>query len=235
MRRSVAITWHASFLVASAVLYFFFVLPRWYELAGTTSHTLGTALRIVCGVLVALSALPVLLTLQRTSKPEYATPQLALSLRIASIALHILGGVLILGTAISEIWLTLDKAGVWLFGIYGAAAGVTLLAALTFYLAFLAELPPPPPKPIKAKKAAEAAPEPIEPESEATDEASEEQSDTAESEAGTEAESEDAASTDTEETAETEAPAAGGKLRNRRAGKGSGLLGRSGGASQEKD
>ena len=37
---------------------------------------------------------------------------------------HVLAGVLIIGTAISEIWLSLDAAGQWLFGIYGAAAAI---------------------------------------------------------------------------------------------------------------
>jgi hypothetical protein len=64
----------------------------------------------------------------------------------------VLAGVLILGTAISEIWLSLDSAGRWLFGSYGAAAAIALLGALTFHLAFTAELPPPPPKPLKPLK-----------------------------------------------------------------------------------
>lgn len=151
MRRPVAIIWHASFLVLAALLYFFFTLPRWNELTGDWSHTLGTAMRIVCGLVIALSALPVLFTRQRTALPEYGTPQLALTLRTWSIVLHIVAGVLIIGAAISEIWLTLDQAGTWLFGIYGGAAGLALLAALAFYLAFVAELPPPPPAPLKVK------------------------------------------------------------------------------------
>ncbi len=151
MRRPVAILWHASFLVLAGLLFFFFALPRWNELTGDWSHTLGTAMRIVCGLVVALSALPVLFTRQRTARPEYGTPELALSLRTWSIVLHIVAGVLIIGAAISEIWLTLDQAGTWLFGIYGGAAGLALLAALGFYLAFVAELPPPPPAPLKVK------------------------------------------------------------------------------------
>ena len=75
-----------------------------------------------------LAALPVLFTRQRTALPEYGTPQLALTLRTWSIVLHIVAGVLIIGAAISEIWLTLDQAGTWLFGIYGGAAGLALLA-----------------------------------------------------------------------------------------------------------
>ncbi|GAB1814423.1 hypothetical protein [Mycobacterium sp. MUNTM1] len=152
MGRKVAIPWHASFSIAAGFLYFFFVLPRWPELMGDTAHTLGTAMRIVTGALVALAALPVVFTLLRTRKPELGTPQLALSIRIWSIVAHVLAGVLIIGTAISEIWLSLDAAGRWLFGIYGAAAAIALLGIFAFYLSFVAELPPPPPKPIKPKK-----------------------------------------------------------------------------------
>ena len=152
MGRKVAILWHASFWIGAGVLYFYFVLPRWPELMGDTTHSLGTALRIVTGALVGLAALPVVFTLLRTRKPELGTPQLALSMRVWSIVAHVLAGVLIIGTAISEIWLSLDVAGQWLFGIYGAAAAIAVLGFFAFYLSFVAELPPPPPKPIKAKK-----------------------------------------------------------------------------------
>jgi hypothetical protein len=151
MGRKVAVAWHASFSIAAGVLYFFFVLPRWPELTGGTSHTLGTALRIVTGALIGGAALPVVFTLLRTRRPELGTPQLALTLRTSSIGLHVLAGVLIVGTAISEIWLTLDSAGRWLFGIYGAAAAIALLGVFAFYLSFVAEMPPPPPKPLKPK------------------------------------------------------------------------------------
>ncbi|MGE2731802.1 hypothetical protein ACQI4F_20210 [Mycolicibacterium vaccae] len=152
MGRTAAVIWHASFSVAAGVLYFFFVLPRTFELLGDTSHTLGTILRIVTAVLIGTAAVPVLLTLLRTRRPEFGTPQLALTLRTTSIALHVLAGVLILGAAISEIWLSVDSAGQWLFGIYGAAAAIAVLGMLSFYLAFVAELPPPPPKPVKVKE-----------------------------------------------------------------------------------
>ena len=152
MGRKVAIPWHASFSIAAGVLYFFFVLPRWPELMGDTTHSLGTALRIVTGALIALAALPVVFTLLRTRKPELGTPRLALSMRVWSIVAHVLAGLLIIGTAISEIWLSLDAAGQWLFGIYGAAAAIGLLGIFAFYLSFVAELPPPPPKPIKPTK-----------------------------------------------------------------------------------
>ncbi|HUH71613.1 MAG TPA: hypothetical protein VLZ05_23665 [Mycobacterium sp.] len=151
MGRKVAILWHASFSIGAGVLYFFFVLPRWPELMGDTTHSLGTALRIVTGALVGLAALPVVFTLWRTRKPELGTPQLALSIRVWSIVGHVLAGVLIIGTAISEIWLSLDAAGQYLFGIYGAAAAIAVLGFFAFYLSFVAELPPPP-KLIKAKK-----------------------------------------------------------------------------------
>jgi hypothetical protein len=152
MRRGVATFWHATFSIVAGVLYFFFVLPRWPELMGDTSHGLGTALRIVTGVIVALAALPVVFTLLRGQKPEFNTPALALRLQTWSVVAHVLAGVLIVGTAISEIWLNLDNVGQWLFGVYGAAAAIALLGIFGFYLSFVAELPPPPPKPIKPKK-----------------------------------------------------------------------------------
>ena len=152
MGRTAAVIWHASFSFAAGVLYVFFVLPRWPELRGYISPTLGTVLRTVTGALLGLAALPVVFTLLRTRRPEHGTPQLALTLRTASIGLHVLAGVLIIGTAVSEIWLDLDSAGQWLFGIYGAAAAIGLLGMFAFYLAFVAELPPPPPKPLKPKE-----------------------------------------------------------------------------------
>jgi hypothetical protein len=152
MRRWVAVLWHASLSAVAAALYFAFVLPRWWELMGVTSHTLGTVMRIVAGALIGLAALPVVFTLLRTRRPELRTPLLALRLRTASIVLHVLAGAVIIGAAISEIWLSLDDAGQWLFGLYGAAAALALLGILAFYLADIAELPPPAPKPLKPKK-----------------------------------------------------------------------------------
>ena len=152
MGRRAATFWHATSSVAAGVLYFFFVLPRWPELMGDTSHALGTAARIVAGVLIALAALPVVFTLLQLRKPEFGTPALALTLRTWSVVAHVVAGVLIVGTAISEIWLNLDSVGQWLFGIYGAAAAIAVLGIFTFYLSFVAELPPPPPKPLKPKK-----------------------------------------------------------------------------------
>ncbi len=238
MGRKVAILWHASFSIGAGVLYFFFVLPRWPELMGDTTHSLGTTLRIVTGALFGLAALPVVFTLLRTRKPELGTPQLALSIRVASIVTHVLAGLLIIGTAISEIWLSLDAAGQWLFGIYGAAAAIAVLGFFAFYLSFVAELPPPPPKPIKAKKAkkrkkgdeaeeateeveAEAEPEAEETEQAETAEPAEEPAEvTAETKPETEPEAATEAAPATQDAEDTEESQAG--LRNRRPmGKGS--------------
>lgn len=153
MGRVAATAVHLTLWVLAGALYFLFVLPRWWELMGDTSHTLGTVLRIVTGILIGLAALPVLLALLRSRKPEYATPPLALRLRLASVVLHVLAGVLIVGTAVAEIWISLATGGPWLFGVYGAAAAIAVLGLLAFQLAYTAELPPKPAKPKKEKKA----------------------------------------------------------------------------------
>lgn len=152
MGRKWFVLWHALSAIAAGVLYFYCVLPRWYELMGDMPRALGMAGRIASGALIGLAALPVVFVLLRTRRPELGTPQLALRIRVWSIVAHVLAGVLIIGTAISEIWLSLDAAGRYLFGIYGAAAAIALLGVFAFYLAFVAELPPPPPKPIKPRQ-----------------------------------------------------------------------------------
>jgi hypothetical protein len=207
MGRIVAVVWHASFSIAAGVLYFFFVLPRWPELLGDTSHTLGTVLRIVTGALIGLAALPVVFTLLRTRRPEFGTPQLALTLRTSSIALHVLAGVVIVGAAVSEFWLTVDSAGQWLFGVYGGAAAIALLGIFAFYLAFAAELAPPPPKPLKAKKAKQGR----RGRRKATEDAEDAGEDVAEGEEATEDESEERSESESDEkpaevTAEAEEP-----------------------------
>jgi hypothetical protein len=210
MGRKVAIPWHASFSIAAGVLYFLFVLPRWWELMGDTTHSLGMTLRIVTGVLLALAALPVVFTLLRTRKPELGTPQLALSLRVSSTVAHVLAGVLIIGTTISEIWFSLDAAGQWLFGVYGAAAAIGLLGIFAFYLSFVAELPPPPPKPIKPKKPkqrrrgkkGDADSEDAE---EASEDTESEETEEAETEAAEASETEVSETEESEETEDTEA------------------------------
>lgn len=226
MGRTVAVIWHVSFSIVAAGLYFFFVLPRWPELMGQTSPTLGLILRIVTGVLIGLAALPVVFTLQRTKRPELSTPELALRLRTASISLHVVAAVLIVGTAVSEIWLSLDSFGPWLFGIYGAAAAIALLGIFAFYLAFLAELPPPPPKPVKTREKAErrgrkkAAAEDTAEDTSATEEIEETEAveETAEADAAETAETAEAESGESEEAAEDDKDeeSAGTSLRNRR-------------------
>ena len=147
MGRKAALLAHAALSLVAVVLYVLFVIPRWWELTGDTSHALGNALRIVTGALVGLAALPVVFTLLRTRNPELGTPRLALSLRLWSIMAHVLSGVLIIGTAISEFWLSLDAAGPYLFAIYGAAAAIAILGIEAFHLSFVAEAPPKPLKP----------------------------------------------------------------------------------------
>lgn len=151
MSRTVATVSHASLSTFAALWYFLFVIPRWWELTGFSSHLLGTVLRILLGIVVCALALPVMAVMRHDRKPEHGTPQLALSLLNGSIVAQLVAGVLIIGTAISEIWLSLDSVGMWLFGIYGAAAAIALLGIGAFYLAFVAEMPPPAPKPIKPK------------------------------------------------------------------------------------
>lgn len=152
MGRKWFVLWHALSAVAAGVLYFYCVLPRWYELMGDLPRGLGMAGRIASGALIGLAALPVVFVLLRSRGSEVGAPQLALRIRVWSIAAHVLAGVLIVGTAISEIWLSLDAAGRYLFGIYGAAAAIALLGVFSFYLAFVADLPQPPPKPIKPRR-----------------------------------------------------------------------------------
>jgi len=214
MRRSVAVAWHASFFTLAGALYFFFVLPRWFELVGVWTPALGNPLRIVDGVLIGLCALPVVFTLLHTRKPEFGTPQLALSLRFWSIVLHVLAGVLVVGAATAEIWISLDSAGQWLFAIYGAAAAIAVLGALGFYLAYVAELPPPPPKPLKVKErpARRGRGEATEAEAD-----TEEASPTTDSEATTETTSEADAASDDETESDTEPDdESDGTLRNHR-------------------
>lgn len=152
MGRKWFVLWHALSAIAAGVLYFYCVLPRWYELMGDLPRALGMAGRIASGALIGLAALPVVFVLLRSRGPEVSAPQLALRIRVWSVVAHVLAGVLIIGTAISEIWLSLDAAGRYLFGIYGAAAAIAVLGVFAFYLAFVAELPPRAPKPIKPRQ-----------------------------------------------------------------------------------
>jgi hypothetical protein len=130
-----------------AALYFVFILPRWWVLTGDIPTTLATVGRIAAGVPIALAAVPVVLNLRHSLKPEFGIPELALRLRAWSAVLHVVAGVLIILTAIVEIWLDLYAAGPWLFAVYGAAASIAVLAVVAFYLSRIAEKPPAEPKP----------------------------------------------------------------------------------------
>ncbi|WP_078315452.1 hypothetical protein [Mycobacterium sp. D16Q16] len=151
---------HAALSLIAGLLFFFFVLPRWPELNGATSHAFGTGLRILTGLLLAAAGVPALLSWRRTRQPEFATPQLALTLRAAAFTGHFLAGALIVGTAIAEVWLNLDRFGIWEFGVYGAAAAIGILAFAAYHLAFVAEAPEKERTPRPAKKKATEVAEP---------------------------------------------------------------------------
>ena len=152
MQRRAATTLHLALSLVGAVLYLLFVLPRWWVLTGDFPDTLATVGRIAAGVPIALAAVPVVLNLRQSIKPELGTPELALRLRAWSGVLHVVAGVLLILTAIAEIWTGMGSAGQWLFAVYGAAAAIAVLAALAFYLSFIAAQPPRPPKPAKPVK-----------------------------------------------------------------------------------
>ena len=152
MSRRAARALHGALCVVGAVLYFLFVIPRWWVLTGDFPTTLGTAGRIAAGVPIALAAIPVMVVLKGSLGTR--VPELALRLRAWSAVLHVVAGVLVLAAAIAEIWLRLDSAGPWLFALYGAAAAIALLGILAFWLSFVAEQPPDEPEPAKPAKPA---------------------------------------------------------------------------------
>lgn len=152
MQRRTAIALHLALSLIGAALYFVFVIPRWWVLLGDFPTTLATVGRIAAGVPIGLAAIPVMLLLQQSLKPEHGAPEIALRLRAWSGVLHVVAGVLIVLTAIAEIWVHLQAAGPWLFAVYGAAGAIAILAMLAFYLSFIAEQPAPAPKPAKPVK-----------------------------------------------------------------------------------
>jgi hypothetical protein len=149
MQRRAATTLHLALSVVGIVLYVLFVLPRWWVLTGDFPDTLATVGRVAAGVPIALAAIPVVLSLRQSIKPESGTPELALRLRAWSAVLHVVAGVLIILTAIAEIWISIDAAGPWLFAVYGAAAAIAMLAIAAYYLSAVAEKPPAAEKPAK--------------------------------------------------------------------------------------
>lgn len=152
MQRRAATALHLALSVLGAVLFFLFILPRWWVLTGDIPTTLATVGRIATGVPIALAAVPAMLNLRHSLKPEFGTPELALRLRAWSAVLQVLAGLLIISAAIVEIWLDLDTAGPWLFAVYGAAAAIAVLGQVAFYLSRVAEKPPAAPKPPKDTK-----------------------------------------------------------------------------------
>ena len=152
MGRRAARATHLGLSILGAALYIVFIIPRWWVLTGDFPATLGTVGRVVAGVPVAAAAVPVMLHLQRSLTAVPKPPELALRLRAWSAVLHVIAGILIIATAVAEIWLSLEVAGPGLFAIYGAAGAIAVLAVLAFALSFTAEKPPAPPKPAKAKK-----------------------------------------------------------------------------------
>jgi hypothetical protein len=152
MQRRAATTLHLALSVLGAILYVLFVLPRWWVLTGDFPGTLATVGRVAAGVPIALAAIPVVLSLRQSIKPELGTPELALRLRAWSAVLHVAAGVVIILTAIAEIGISIDAAGPWLFAVYGAAAAIAVLGIAAYYLSAVAEKPPAPGKPAKPPK-----------------------------------------------------------------------------------
>lgn len=160
MGRRAARATHLALWVVGGFLYAVFVIPRWWVLTGDIPATAATFGRIATGVPIAAAAVPVGLALQHSLKQESRIPELALRLRAWSAVLHLVAGVLIITTAVAEIWLNSQAAAPWLFGVYGGAGSLAVLAALAFVLSYPAEMPPPPPKPakIRPEKKSEKAP-----------------------------------------------------------------------------
>jgi hypothetical protein len=149
MQRRAATTLHLALSVVGIVLYVLFVLPRWWVLTGDFPDPLATVGRVAAGVPIALAAIPVVLNLRQSIKPESGTPELALRLRAWSAVLHVVAGILIILTAVTEIGISIDAAGPWLFAVYGAAAAIAVLAIAAYYLSAVAEKPPAAEKPAK--------------------------------------------------------------------------------------
>ena len=152
MQRRAATTLHLALSVLGAILYVLFVLPRWWVLTGDFPGTLATVGRVAAGIPIALAAIPVVLSLRQSIKPELGTPELALRLRAWSAVLHVAAGVVIILTAIAEIGISIDAAGPWLFAVYGAAAAIAVLGIAAYYLSAVAEKPPAAEKPAKPLK-----------------------------------------------------------------------------------
>jgi hypothetical protein len=220
---------HLALFLVGVVLYVVFVLPRWWVLTGDIPTAVATAGRIAAGIPIALAAIPALSILKLALGRKARTPELALRLRAWSAVLHVVAGVLILVTAIVEIWLRLAVGGPYLFAVYGAAGAIAILAVLALYLSFVAEKPPAPPKPPKPPKPlkpakapkAEKVKAPKEPRGKKRDTAAaEETTESDEDEPTPTAESDEDTPADTADSTESdvddESQPAAGSLRNKR-------------------
>ena len=145
-------TLHLGLFGLGLLLYVVFILPHWWVLTGDIPRTLATAGRIAVGIPIGLAAVPVMQLLKAGLGTTPRPPEIALRLRAWSGLLYVVAGVLILLAAIAEIWITLQAAGPWLFGVYGAAGAIAILGFLAVYLSFVAEKPPAAPKAAKVKK-----------------------------------------------------------------------------------
>ena len=149
-------TVHLVLWLLGLALYIVFVIPRWWVLMGDIPATLGTVGRVVAGVPIAAAAVPVGLVLRGALRDEGAhetvAPEIALRLRAWSAVLHVVAGVLIVLTAVAEIWLHSSTIAPWLYALYGAAGSIAILAGLAWWLSLRAEKPPAPPKPPKVKR-----------------------------------------------------------------------------------
>lgn len=217
MGRRPAIAVHLALSLIGAALYIVFVIPRWWVLLGDFPTTLSTAGRIAAGFPIGLAAVPVALYLKESLAAEPRKPEIALRLRAWSGVLHVVAGVLVVLTAVAEIWLHLQSAGPWLFAVYGAAGAIAILGVLAFYLSIMAEQPPKattapkPAKPVKERK-------PRGKRKRVAEETSTAEASTADAETpdyGAESETETSADAE-ESAAPAEEPALTGGLRNKR-------------------
>lgn len=220
MGRRPAIAVHLALSLIGAALYIVFVIPRWWVLLGEFPTTLATAGRIAAGVPIGLAAIPVALDLKESLTADPRKPEIALRLRAWSGVLHVIAAVLIVLTAIAEIWLPLQSVGPWLFAVYGAAGAIALLGVLAFYLSIIAEQPAKTPKEAKpAKPAKEKKPRGKRKRTAAQTEASSPEVKTGEAEPETETpadETETAADDADESAAPADEPTVTGGLRNKR-------------------
>lgn len=218
MGRRPAIAVHLALSLIGAALFVIFVIPRWWVLLGDFPTTLSTAGRIAAGVPIGLAAIPVALYLRQSLTADPPKPEITLRLLAWSGVLHVVAGVLIVLTAIAEIWLHLPSVGPWLFAVYGAAGAIAILGVLAFYLSITGETPPKAPRaPKPAKPAKDKKPRGKRKRAETTSAVNDAETDTnGDADSVTPAEAESPADTAEESATPVEEPALTGGLRNKR-------------------